>query len=110
MTGGKIDAAVRVLQLNVERFPRSANAYDSLADAYRKKGNRQCFPSHVEQQNFFLVQAFVARESEDAVPVDQIIVYTNQKIPAIVLPAGGLRIRAMDKTGKILTRYEKKTG
>jgi dienelactone hydrolase len=42
MGSGKVDEAVRVLLLNVERFPRSANAYDSLADAYRKKGNQPC--------------------------------------------------------------------
>jgi dienelactone hydrolase len=42
MNGGKIEEAVRVLQLNAERFPRSANAYDSLADVYKKKGDQPC--------------------------------------------------------------------
>ncbi|HEX8197004.1 MAG TPA: acyl-CoA thioester hydrolase/BAAT C-terminal domain-containing protein [Pyrinomonadaceae bacterium] len=42
MGTGKPDEAVRALQLNVERFPKSANAYDSLADAYKKKGNHPC--------------------------------------------------------------------
>jgi dienelactone hydrolase len=39
---GNVDEAVRVLQLNVERFPSSANTYDSLADAYKRKGNQPC--------------------------------------------------------------------
>ncbi len=39
---GKLDEALLMLLLNVERFPRSANAYDSLADVYRKKGNQPC--------------------------------------------------------------------
>ncbi|HKS28169.1 MAG TPA: dienelactone hydrolase family protein [Pyrinomonadaceae bacterium] len=42
MESGKIDEALRVLQLNAERFPRSANVYDSLADAYKQKGDRPC--------------------------------------------------------------------
>jgi dienelactone hydrolase len=42
MDGGKIDEAARVLQLNAERFPRSANAYDGLADVYKKKGDKPC--------------------------------------------------------------------
>ena len=33
---------LRVLQLNTERFPRSANAYDGLADAYMQKGDQPC--------------------------------------------------------------------
>ncbi|HKQ53925.1 MAG TPA: prolyl oligopeptidase family serine peptidase, partial [Pyrinomonadaceae bacterium] len=42
MDDGKIDEALRVLQLNAARFPRSANAYDSLADAYKKRGDQAC--------------------------------------------------------------------
>ena len=55
-----------------------------------------------------LIQAFYARESEDAVPVDQIILYPNQKISPLMLPKGAFRVRAMDKAGKILSQYEKK--
>jgi hypothetical protein len=55
-----------------------------------------------------LIQAFYAQESEDAVPVDQIILYPNQKISPLMLPKGKFRIRAMDKAGKILSQYEKK--
>ncbi len=55
-----------------------------------------------------LIQAFYANETEDAVPIDQIILYPNQKIPALMLPKGVFRIRAMDKTGKILGQYERK--
>jgi hypothetical protein len=56
-----------------------------------------------------LIQAFYAQESIDAVPADQIIIYPRQQIPALMLPFGTFRIQAMDKTGKILSRYEKKS-
>lgn len=42
LSGGKVDEAVRMLRLNVERYPRSANTYDSLADAYKEKGDQPC--------------------------------------------------------------------
>jgi hypothetical protein len=54
-----------------------------------------------------LIQAFYAGETDEAVPVDQIILYPNQQIPALMLPAGKFRIRAMDKWGKILNGYER---
>ncbi len=63
----------------------------------------------LKSQEPILMQAFFAEESPDAVPIDQIIIYQNQKIPVLMLPAGSFRIRAMDKTGKILSQYEKKT-
>ena len=54
-----------------------------------------------------LIQAFYAGESADAVPVDQIILYPNKEIPALILPKGSFRIRAIDRAGKILNQYEK---
>ena len=35
------ESAVAVLQLNVEFYPRSANVYDSLAEAYMTGGNKE---------------------------------------------------------------------
>jgi Flp pilus assembly protein TadD len=32
--------AVRILQLNVEAYPQSSNAYDSLGEAYMDNGNK----------------------------------------------------------------------
>lgn len=60
-------------------------------------------------QEPILVQAFVAGESADAVPVDQIILYPNKEIPVLILPKGNFRIRVMDKAGKILSQYDKGT-
>jgi hypothetical protein len=37
---GKSAEAVEVFRLNVEAFPASANAYDSMAEAYMKSGDR----------------------------------------------------------------------
>lgn len=36
-----VDKAIEVFKLNVEDYPRSANVYDSLAEAYLKKGNKE---------------------------------------------------------------------
>ena len=38
---GKVKDAVVVFQLNVEGYPRSANAYDSLSDGYLAMGNKE---------------------------------------------------------------------
>ncbi|MGA9767760.1 MAG: serine hydrolase [Blastocatellia bacterium] len=40
MARGKLKEAIRVLQLNVESYPQSSNAYDSLGEAYMKNGDR----------------------------------------------------------------------
>lgn len=40
LQNGRIDDAVSVFRFNVERFPRSANVYDSLGDALAAKGSR----------------------------------------------------------------------
>ncbi|MCU0276605.1 MAG: tetratricopeptide repeat protein [Acidobacteria bacterium] len=40
INAGKISEALKVFQFNVELFPRSANAYDSLGEAYMKAGNQ----------------------------------------------------------------------
>lgn len=53
-----------------------------------------------------LVQAFVAGESADAIPVDQIILYPEKKSPALMLPAkGAFEIKAVDESGKIVGSY-----
>jgi tetratricopeptide (TPR) repeat protein len=36
----KIDDAIAIFRVNVEAYPQSANTYDSLAEAYLKKGNK----------------------------------------------------------------------
>ena len=37
----QVDEAIAIFQLNVQLFPRSANTYDSLAEAYMFKGDQQ---------------------------------------------------------------------
>jgi len=36
-----IDAAIEVFKVNAEEHPKSWNVYDSLAEAYAKKGDKQ---------------------------------------------------------------------
>ena len=38
---GKIDNAIRLFMLNVEEYPNSSNAYDSLAEAYMIDGQNE---------------------------------------------------------------------
>jgi len=38
---GQFDAAIRVFELNAQKYPHSANVYDSLGEAYLKKGDRE---------------------------------------------------------------------
>jgi uncharacterized protein len=38
MGAGRMDEAIAALKANVERYPRSANVYDSLGEAYEKNG------------------------------------------------------------------------
>jgi CubicO group peptidase (beta-lactamase class C family) len=37
---GRMEAAIAIFRLNVEAYPRSANTYDSLGEAYRDHGDR----------------------------------------------------------------------
>ena len=41
MDKGRVDDAIRILKLNVEQYPESSRAYDSLADAYLKAGQKE---------------------------------------------------------------------
>jgi len=36
----KVDVAIKIFMLNVDLFPNSSNAYDSLGEAYMKAGNK----------------------------------------------------------------------
>jgi len=46
---GKLDAASAVFRLNVEFFPDSANAFDSLAESYLKRGEKELAMVHYEK-------------------------------------------------------------
>jgi tetratricopeptide (TPR) repeat protein len=41
LRANKTEEAIEIFRLNVEAYPRSANTYDSLAEAYLKAGNRE---------------------------------------------------------------------
>ena len=40
LNGGKLDEAIATFQQNVEKYPQSWNVYDSLAEAYARKGDK----------------------------------------------------------------------
>jgi hypothetical protein len=54
-----------------------------------------------------LIQAFYAGESAEAVPVDQIILRPKQPAASLMLPEGTFLVRAMDKSGNVLSEYQK---
>ncbi|MEZ5344756.1 MAG: hypothetical protein R2681_04280 [Pyrinomonadaceae bacterium] len=58
-----------------------------------------------DEKEPLLIQAFFKDDSADAVPTDQIIIYSGEKIPPLMLPKGDFRIRIIDKTGKVLKVY-----
>lgn len=41
LNANRTDDAIEIFKLNVEAYPQSANVYDSLAEAYEKKGDKQ---------------------------------------------------------------------
>lgn len=41
MEAGELDMAIEIFKLNTELFPDIANTYDSLAEAYMNKGNKE---------------------------------------------------------------------
>jgi tetratricopeptide (TPR) repeat protein len=40
LASDRFEDAIRLFSLNVELFPQSANAYDSLGEAYMRNGQR----------------------------------------------------------------------
>lgn len=46
---GNLDAALKILALNVELFPTSANTHDSLGEAYMASGNRDLAIRHYRE-------------------------------------------------------------
>jgi tetratricopeptide (TPR) repeat protein len=49
MNQGRMDDAVEIFRFNVEAFPESWNVYDSLAEAYMKKGDAQNAIKHYKK-------------------------------------------------------------
>ncbi len=85
------------LQLDGDRKPYAIDL-EQLNIGSEKKKLKAASP--------LLVQAFVAGESPDAIPIDQIILYPGKEIPVLLLPAGLFRIRAIDEQGNILGEYD----
>ena len=49
LQAGHLDDAIAVFKLNVEMYPGGFNAYDSLAEAYMAKGDRQAAAENYRQ-------------------------------------------------------------
>ena len=44
-----VDKAIELFELNVENFPESSSAYDSLGEAYRVKGDKAQAIEHYQK-------------------------------------------------------------
>lgn len=54
-----------------------------------------------------LVQAFVASENANAIPIDQVLLRPGKEIPVVLLlPAGSFQVKAVDETGKVVGQYQ----
>jgi hypothetical protein len=60
-------------------------------------------PAWLPKSGELLIQAFVASEGKDAVPMDQVIVRANEPAPVLLLPKGKYRIESQDDQGNIKT-------
>ncbi|MBE0664959.1 MAG: tetratricopeptide repeat protein, partial [Candidatus Aminicenantes bacterium] len=49
LNSGKTEEAIMVFGLNVKIFPESANAFDSLAEAYMKNGQKELAVKNYEK-------------------------------------------------------------
>lgn len=49
LRANKVKEAIEIFKLNVEGFPQSANAHDSLAEAYETSGNKEMAIKHYEK-------------------------------------------------------------
>jgi hypothetical protein len=53
-----------------------------------------------------LVQAFVAEESQGAVTIDQVVVFSLNQKPVLALRKGTLRVRVIDEAGRIKNEFK----
>ena len=49
MNAGKTKESIEIFKMNVELYPDSANAYDSLGEAYMKKGETELAINNYEK-------------------------------------------------------------
>ena len=75
----KIDEAISVFKLNIDSFPKSANAYDSISDAYLKNGENELALEYAEKT----LNALSDDPYESAMEKDQLKRWAKEKIERI---------------------------
>ena len=68
------------------------------------RGPRPIPPSLLPKSGVRLVQAFVAREADDAIPIDQVLVTAGEPAPALMLPPVAVRYVVKDVKGEWLPK------
>jgi uncharacterized membrane protein len=89
---GEKESAIRVFQLNVETHPKSANVYDSLADAYLAAGNKA-----QAIENYEKTLAIAPRQKSAAYALEKLTDWKRPPHRPLVLlhiTAGGLALLA----------------
>lgn len=102
---------------DVRVFTPPATYINGRADWLRMNGMRRAQKLDLKRLNLkaqsglfkggkpVLVQAFVEGESDDAIPIDQIVLYPDKQIPVLMLPARSFSVRAIDATGRETGQY-----
>lgn len=75
----KIEEAISVFNVNIESFPKDANAYDSISDAYIKKGDFKLALKYAEKT----IKALPDDPYQSAMGKDQLKNWAKEKIVRI---------------------------
>jgi hypothetical protein len=98
-TGSSYENIVDMQVFHPRSIMRQGRAHWMRIGGYRK--DIAMNPSWLPATGEVLIQAFVATEGKEAVPMDQVIVRAGQPAPVLLLPKGKYRIESQDDQGNI---------
>ncbi len=98
-TGGGYENTVDMQVFHPSSIKRQGRAHWMRMGGYRM--DIAMSPSWLPSTGEALIQAFVATEGKEAVPMDQVIVRAGQPAPVLLLPKGKYRIESQDDQGNI---------
>src|SRR5688572_20803778 len=96
-------------RVDMQVFHPPVEFVDGRPDWMTRDGRRKPVEIPVElepKEGRVLVQAFVASESDEAIPMDQVIVEAGELAPVLLLPEGEFRLVVQDESGKEIARQE----
>ncbi len=94
-------------RVDMQVFHPPARLVDGRPDWLHHAGHRQPVPipaGLTPESGRVLVQAFLETESDDAIPVDQLVLDDGGQMPVLLLPPGEYRIVVQDEQGDEISR------